>query len=223
MNFFGGLPWKKILFFLFKVSTYVFGMGIIFLLTLLQILIWGKKVLTLCQKMYFFWQNNTFSFRNCKKKRFRLRFLKTTHILFLFTSLGQLRQHRSYFVHFQPKTKDIMSFWVFLTKKIFFYFLFLVNRNVLNGPKTAKQLSNESTSSAPSTKQFRTVNTALSEANFVQKSCLGGGNLFLFLFDFSQHTWDLWQSNVMLIILKALICIEKAEVKWLPWLRISNA
>ena len=100
LNFFGGRPWKKILFFLFKVSTYVFGMGIIFLLTLLQILIWGKKVLTLCQKMHFFWQNNTFSFRNCKKKRFRLRFLKTMHILFLFTSLGQLRQHRSYFVHF---------------------------------------------------------------------------------------------------------------------------
>ena len=116
LNFFGGRPWKKILFFLFKVSTYVFGIGIIFLLTLLQILIWGKKVLTLCQKMHFFWQNNTFSFRNCKKKRFRLRFLKTMHILFLFTSLGQLRQHRSYFVHFQPsKTKDILSFWVFLT------------------------------------------------------------------------------------------------------------
>ena len=90
-------------------------MGIIFLLTLLQILIWGKKVLTLCQKMHFFWQNNTFSFRNCKMKRFRFRFLKTMHILFLFTSLGQLRQHKSYFVHFQPKTKDIPSFWVFLT------------------------------------------------------------------------------------------------------------
>ena len=100
LNFFGGQRWKIILLLLFKVSTYVFGMGIIFLLTLLQILIWGKKVLTLCQKMHFFWQNNTFSFRNCKKKRFRLRFLKTMHILFLFTSLGQLRQHRSYFVHF---------------------------------------------------------------------------------------------------------------------------
>ena len=99
-NFFGGRPRKIILFFLFKVSTYVFDIGIIFLHTLLQILIWGKKVLTLCQKMHFFWQNNTFSFRNCKKKRFRLRFLKTMHILFLFTSLGQLRQHRSYFVHF---------------------------------------------------------------------------------------------------------------------------
>ena len=90
-------------------------MGIIFLLTLLQILIWGEKVLTLCQKMHFFWQNNTFSFRNCKKKRFRLRFLKTMHILFFYKSLGQLRQHRSYFVHFQTKTKDILSFWVFLT------------------------------------------------------------------------------------------------------------
>ena len=59
---------KVLIFFLFKVSTYVFGMDIIFLLTLLKILIWGEKVLTLCQKMHFFWQSNTFSFRNCKKK-----------------------------------------------------------------------------------------------------------------------------------------------------------
>ena len=90
-------------------------MGILFLLTLLQILIWGEKVLTLCQKCIFFDKTTRFPLEIAKKKRFRLLFLKAMHILFLFTSLGQLRQHRSYFVHFQLKTKDILSFWMFLT------------------------------------------------------------------------------------------------------------
>ena len=91
VEFFWWPTLKKILFFLFKVSTYVFGIGIIFLLTLLQILIWGKKVLTLCQKMHFFDKTTHFPLE-IAKKRFRLRFLKTMHTLFLFTSLGQLRQ-----------------------------------------------------------------------------------------------------------------------------------
>ena len=47
-------------------------------------------------------------------KRCRLSSMKTMDILFLFTSLDLLRQHTTYFVHFQPKAKDILSFWVFL-------------------------------------------------------------------------------------------------------------
>ena len=59
-------------------------------------------------------KQHVFLYKLQKKKRFRLRFPKAMHILLLFTSLGQLRQHRSYFVHFQSKTKDILSFWLFL-------------------------------------------------------------------------------------------------------------
>ena len=58
---------KNFIFFSFKVSTYSFGMGIIFLLTLLQILTWGEKVLTLCQKMHFFWQTTRFPLEIAKK------------------------------------------------------------------------------------------------------------------------------------------------------------
>ena len=80
-----------------------------FLLTFLQILIWGEKVLTLCQKMHFFWQNNTFSFRNCKKKRFRLRFLKTMHSSFSRHLVSQDNTEAISFI-FNPKQR---IFWAF--------------------------------------------------------------------------------------------------------------
>ena len=47
-------------------------MGIIFLLTLLQILIWGEKVLTLCQKMHFFDKTTRFPLEIAKKKTFSI-------------------------------------------------------------------------------------------------------------------------------------------------------
>ena len=114
LNFFGGQPWKKILFFLFKVSTYVFGIGIIFLLTLLQILIWGKKVLTLGQKMHFFFDKTArfplkkaFSIEISKNNAHTLPFyftwsVKTTHKLF-----------RSFLIH-KKRYSELLSVFDFL-------------------------------------------------------------------------------------------------------------
>ena len=63
LNFFGIRFWKKILFFLFKVRTYVFGIYIIFLYTTLLVVIFGKNLLTRDQKSAFFRENNTIFFR----------------------------------------------------------------------------------------------------------------------------------------------------------------
>ena len=55
LNFFGGRSWKtNFIFFVQGKHICLWYRIIFFLLTVLQILIWAKKVVTLCQKMYFF-------------------------------------------------------------------------------------------------------------------------------------------------------------------------
>ena len=73
LNFFGIRFWKKILFFLFKVRTYLFGIYSIFLHIAMFILIFGKNLPTRGQKSAFLRENNTIFFR----KWLQLVFLKT--------------------------------------------------------------------------------------------------------------------------------------------------
>ena len=84
--FFDGWPWKKILFFLFKVSTYLFGMSINFSHSALPKAIFSKKVPTVWSKKAFFSKNNTLSFRN-DKKYFFTKFGETMYYLSHFTVL----------------------------------------------------------------------------------------------------------------------------------------